>query len=298
LLPASTKVGSLTARCLAIWLLGVVCLGGRPAQAQPAAADSQNATTPVSAQQAAAQDNDRVLQLAEPDYRLVNLPTTLRLPFHGSNFELTHRFNGNLENGTLGEQASNLFGLDEGAVVGFEYRFAVLRHVQAAIYRTSFDRTIQFYGKYDALHQGAARPLSVSALISVEGANNFRDNRSPSLGASISRTVGDKFAMYATPIWVHHTAAALGVDRDTFFVGVGSRVRLLATVYAVGEVSPRISGYAPGEPEFAFGIEKRVGRHLFQLDFTNTQQSTFGQIARGGFPSTLYLGFNLARKFF
>ena len=26
--------------------------------------------------------------------------------------------------------------------------------------------------------------------------------------------------------------------------------------------------------------------------------ATYGQIARGGFPTTLYLGFNLARKFF
>src|ERR1700750_2362138 len=50
-------------------------------------------------------DDDAVLQPAEPDYRLINLPTTLRLPRYKSSFELTHRFNGNLRNGNFGDQA-------------------------------------------------------------------------------------------------------------------------------------------------------------------------------------------------
>jgi len=44
--------------------------------------------------------------------------------------------------------------------------------------------------------------------------------------------------------------------------------------------------------------KKRVGGHLFQLNFNNGQGTTFGQLARGGFADSLYLGFNLARKFF
>jgi len=43
---------------------------------------------------------------------------------------------------------------------------------------------------------------------------------------------------------------------------------------------------------------KRVGGHAFQLNFSNAFTATYGQIARGGFPTTLYLGFNLVRKFF
>jgi hypothetical protein len=69
-------------------------------------------------------------------------------------------------------------------------------------------------------------------------------------------------------------------------------------VYLVGEVSPRVNGYAAGDPEYAFGIERRAGGHMFQLTFTNSLSSTYGQIAQGGFPDTLYLGFNLGRKFY
>ena len=100
-----------------------------------------------------ADDDDAALVLAEPDFRVLNLPSTLRLPRHGSNFQLTHRFNGNLRHDSLGGNAGNLFGLDQGAAVGFEYRFGVARHLQAAVYRTAIDKTFQFHGKYDAIRQ-------------------------------------------------------------------------------------------------------------------------------------------------
>jgi len=259
-----------------------------PSQAAPA--------TPSDA--APPDDDDSALVLAEPDFRVLNLPSTLRLPRNGSNFQLTHRFNGNLRQGSLGRNAGNLFGLDQGAAVGFEYRFGIARHVQAAAYRTAIDKTFQFYGKYDAVQQGASIPVSLSALISVEGADNFQERYSPAVGLVVSRTAGERLALYATPVWVHNTAALLNVDRDTVFVGIGGRVRVSSTVYVVAEVSPRTSGYRPDKAAYGFALEKRAGGHMFQLNFNNGQGTTLGQIARGGFPNSLYLGFNLARKFF
>src|SRR5690242_15808036 len=93
----------------------------------------QTPAAPAPAQTAAAADNDdAALVLAEPDFALINLPTTLRLPRFKGNFRLTHRFQGNLEDGDFGYQLSNLFGLDNGAAIGLEYRFAVMRHLQLA----------------------------------------------------------------------------------------------------------------------------------------------------------------------
>jgi hypothetical protein len=288
------------ARFVSIGVLGLAFLDVHSAQAQSAPTPSPSTPSSSSASQsaAAAVDDEGSLQLAEPDFRVIALPTTLRLPRHGSNFQLTHRFNGNLRNGGFGQQASNLFGLDQGAVVGIEYRFGIVRHVQAAVYRTAIDKTFQFYGKYDAVHQSAATPLSLSALVSIEGGNNFQERYSPALGAVVSRTVGDRFAMYASPIWVHNTAAVLNLDRDTFFVGVGGRLRLSPTVYVVAETAPRAAGYKADKAAFAFGLEKRAGGHMFQLNFGNGQGTTFAQTARGGFPHALFMGFNLARKFF
>jgi hypothetical protein len=268
------------------------------------------------------QDDDAALTPAEPDVVVVNLPTSLRLPLFKGNFRLTHRFAGNLRNGTFGQQAGNLFGIDQGAIIGFEYRIGIAKGVQAAFYRSSFDKTIQLHGKYDALRQRGALPVSISALVSVEGTDNFQEKYAPAVGVVVSRRFGTRVAAYATPMWVHNTAASLDAiehsheagpapdapsgygtelshdHRDTTYAGVGGRLRFRGSAYVAGEVVLRASGYAPDKPAYGVSVEKRVGAHMFSLTFTNTFATTFAQLARGGAANTLYLGFNLGRKFF
>ncbi len=277
-------------------LIGNLCISALLAPVPLFAQDDDpSAAGPQHTEQA----DDAVLRLAEPDYRVVNIPTTLVLPRNRLSFELTHRFNENLARGSFGSHAGRLFGLDAGAVIGFEFRFGIARRVQAAAYRTSSDRTFQFHGQYDALQQGARFPLSVSALVSVEGVENFTDDYAPALGAVVARTFGERAAVYASPIWVHNTSALTDPGtRETGMLGLGARVRLTSSVYVSGEVTPRFAGYRPSEAEFAFGIERRAGGHLFQLNFANTTSMTYRQLARGGPPDTLLLGFNIARKFF
>jgi hypothetical protein len=278
--------------------LCIVAVSSAAAQEAQSASDPSGVQAAPQSNATTTTDDDSELVLAEPDFRVLNLPSTLRLPVRGSSFQLTHRFNGNLRQGSFSENASQLFGLDQGAVVGFEYRFGVARHLQATAYRTGFDKTFQFSGKYDAVRQDASIPVSLSAFVSVEGGNNFQERYSPALGAVVSRMVADRLAVYASPVWVHNTAANLNIDRDTFFVGIGGRVRVSATVYLVGEIAPRAAGYRPDRPAFGFAIEKRAGGHVFQLNLNNGQGTTFAQVARGGLADSLYLGFNLARKFF
>jgi Membrane bound beta barrel domain (DUF5777) len=263
------------------------------------------------------QNDDAALNLAEPDFVVVNLPTTLRLPRFKSNFRITHRFAGNLRNGSFSQQASSLFGIDQGAIIGFEYRFAVATHVQAAFYRSSFDKTIQLYGKYDPLRQRQSMPVSISPVVSVEGTDNFQEKYAPAVGVAISRQVGTRLAGYVTPMWVHNTAASLEAiahdhdggaqtesssgthaQRNTTYLGLGGRMRLGSSTYVAGEIAVRVQGYAPDQPGYGVSIEKRVGAHMFSLTFTNTFGTTFAQLARGGGANSLFLGFNLGRKFF
>jgi hypothetical protein len=278
-----------------------------PGQAAPPATDPQSGTPPsaAAAQTAPAAtqstqdpDDDRIVPLAEPDYRLVNLATTLRLPSHRMSFDMTHRFTGNLMSRSFADNASNLFGLDDGAAVGLELRYAVARHIEAAVYRTNIDKTIQLYTKIDAIHQHGGTPLSLSAQVSIEGTSNFHTNYQPGLSLILSRAIADRLAIYAEPTWVARTGIIAGLNQGTGFVGVGARARVGRRTYLVAEVSPRFTEYAPGPAEFGFGLEERVGGHVFQLNFTNTTSTTLGQVARGGLPSTLFLGLNLSRKFF
>jgi hypothetical protein len=251
-----------------------------------------------SAPMASAQDDDAALTPAEPDVVVVNLPTTLRLPSFKGNFRLTHRFEGNLRTGTFGQQAGNLFGIDQGAIIGFEYRVGLPKGAQAAFYRSSFDKTIQLHGEYGALRQQHATPVSLSALVSIEGTDNFQEQFAPAVGVVVSRRFATRAAVYLTPVWVHNSAASSHEHRDTTYIGTGGRLRFVGSAYVTGEIAFRASGYAPDKPAYGVSLEKRVGAHMFSLTFTNTFGTTFAQLARGGTANTLFLGFNLGRKFF
>jgi hypothetical protein len=250
--------------------------------------------------QQAAQDDPAAIKLAEPDFTLVGLPTSLRLPKFKSSFRVTHRFTRPL-NDDFGDVAADLFGIDSGAQIGLEYRFGIIPNGQIGIHRTS-NRTIEFFGQYDVVQQGKKLPLEVSALATIEGTNNFQDSYSPALGAIVSRTIGNVAALYVEPIWVNNTNALPKevVDHNnTFIVGLGARVRVRPTVYLVAEYAPRASGNDPGVSHAAFAIEKRAGGHMFQLNFSDAFGTTLAQIARGGpVERDWFMGFNISRKFY
>jgi hypothetical protein len=304
---SALRSGRLFSACL------VVSAVASGASAQSLSDPADSGTVPAAEPVAEVEHDDAILNKAEPDVVVVNLPTAMRLPLFKSNFRLTHRFAGNLRRGSFGDQASSLFGIDQGAIIGFEYRIGVAPRVQAAFYRSSFDRTIQLHGKYDAIRQHRSLPVSVSALASIEGTNNFKEKYAPAVGVLVSRTFGTRLAAYLTPIWTDNTDASLAIAHDqegdepaaerrnarqsTTAIGIGARGRVGASTYVAAEIVPRASGYAPGDPAYGISVEKRVGSHMFSLTFTNTFGTTFAQVARGGAGGTLYLGFNLGRKF-
>ena len=236
---------------------------------------------------------------SQPDFALVNLPTTLRLPRMKSAFRVTHRFIRPLGQDDFGSLAEDLFGLDNGAIIGLEYRFGLMSGLQAGILRTS-DRTISFFGQYNVLNQRSGDALGLGVLAGVDGTNNFRDDYSPAFGLAISRELGDHGAVYVEPVWVHNSNLEdlPGDDNSSFLVGLGARLRVRPTVYLTGEFTPR-AGYSPGVHQGSFAIEKRAGGHVFQLNFSNGFGNTMGQLARGGTSNdNWYLGFNISRKFY
>ena len=252
-----------------------------------------------SAQDQATQPSDRAVNPSQPDFTIVGLPTTLKIPKFASAFRVTHRFTRSLGSGDFGDLARDFFGFDSGAQIGLEYRFGVLNGTQIGIHRTS-DRTIQFFLQHHLVGQGRS-PVGVDVIATAEGTNNFRDRYSPAIGAVISRTLGRHGALYVHPIWVNNTNAFpsdLVNDNDTVIFGVGGRLRVLPTVYLVGEAVPR-AGYEPNSTYASFGIEKRAGGHSFQINFSNGFGTTLGQLAQGGNGNdNWYIGFNISRKFF
>ena len=264
--------------------------------------------------QAPSTSSPQVLNLAEPDFTLIGLPTSLRLPTFKSAFRVTHRFTRPIDCDTCSNSfVADGFGTDGGAVIGLEYRFGIVPNGEIGVHRTA-DKTVELFGQYGLLRQGADAPVEASALAAVDvnnvGRSGADSNYSPALGVIVSRLIGDQAAVYVEPIWVHHTnlfEQKTVANNDTFLVGLGARVRVLPTVYLLGEFSPRVSGYEPGVNQGSFGVEKRLGGHMFQLNVSNSFGTTLGQIARGAAKEVRsngttkqnwYFGFNITRKFF
>jgi hypothetical protein len=261
-----------------------------PAPAAPAPAQ-QEATPPPS---------DRAVDPSEPDFTLIGLPTTLRMPKFASAFRVTHRFTRSLAQGNFGDLLADGFGTDGGAQIGLEYRFGIMSGTQVGVNRTS-DKTIQFFGQQQLFRQQEGTPLGVDVILTIEGRDNFQEIYSPAVGAVVSRKIGTHGALYVQPIWIGNTNAFDLVaedDNDTFILGLGGRFRIRPRLYLVAEGAPRF-GYDPGITYASFGIEMRAGGHSFQINVSNGFGTTMAQMARGGYDKDdWYLGFNITRKFF
>jgi hypothetical protein len=273
-------------------VLALGCLAPGVLRADTGAAATQAPAPP---------DDDLDLDKVHPDFTVIDLPTTLRLPRHRLAFRVTHRFTRPLGAGDFGDLAGDLFALDSGAQIGLELRFGLFRGTQVGLNRTS-DRTLQLF-----LHQQVVREsragFGAAVFASVDGLDNFSDERTPAVGVVFSRSVGSHAALYAVPFMTTNVHAGHGEPQASrTLLGLSARVRLGDSNALVAEYSPRIAGQVYGAREsalLAFGLEKRVGGHAFQLNVSNGLGTTLGQVAHGGFGySDWFLGFNVSRKFF
>ena len=156
------------------------------------------------------------------------------------------------------------------------------------------DRDVRPLGRAAAGRRAAGRPRR---LVSIEGQNNLRldppagHRRRRSRGRS-----GTRLVLYATPTYVHnaHTdtlrAAARGARArsgdveehrqhdggDTFFLGLGARLRLLETVSVVAEVSPRAGRLHAGRAAWNVGDREADARARAAAQFRQQLQHHAG----------------------
>jgi hypothetical protein len=266
-----------------------------------AAAAQTTGTATGTGTQVQAEDPDQDLQtmIGEPDFTLGVLPTTLRLPKGKMSFRITHRFTYKINDGSFGEFLENGLGFDSSATTGFELRWGLAPGTQFIVHRTG-SRNIQFMLQQQLVAQREDKALSFDLLGAIEGQDNFRDEYSFVIGGAISRRMGDRGAVYVEPIGVFNaTPENPDSDRNTFVLGLGTRLRVGGRTYLVAEFAPRVSGYDGGTSIMTFGIEKRAGGHMFQINLSNAFGTTLTQVGHGGPANThWHLGFNLTRKFY
>jgi cytochrome c oxidase subunit 2 len=199
------------------------------------------------------------------------------------------------------------------------------------------DKTIELGLGYHLLDEAGKSPVALSVQTTIEGENNFTERYTENIQAMLERSVTHYVHLFFSPA-VHINANAQGRFNprpDEFFppapaaatfklgqhtgsFGFGADARIRPSVSLLFEFTPRIGFkmgqvvpiFAPGftsivgfrnnsEPEIGFGIEKRLGRHVFTLTFSNTQATTTSRYNSSNLllsPSNLTIGFNLFRR--
>ena len=273
------------------------------------------------------------------DYHVVNVPTPKRVPRHSLNVYFTHRFQQPIkplkdsDDDLLGLDSFAVSSL------GFTYGITDRLYAnvyRSPLCQTGLCKTIEVGLGYHLLDEAGRSPVALSTYASVEGDDNFRKRFTYNVQAMIGRSVTKYVNLFFSPA-VHINANGNGrfnprpedlppeLAADDFRLGThagsfgfGANARIRPTVSLLFEYTPRV-GFKLGqinavtddatgaviglendsEAEIGFGIEKRVGRHVFSLTFSNTQTSTTSRYNSSNLvlpPKRFAIGFNLFRR--
>jgi cytochrome c oxidase subunit II len=274
------------------------------------------------------------------DYHVVNLPTPKQVPRHSLNFYFTHRFAEPvrpLEDSGKDLLGLDSFSVSSfGITYGITDRLYANVY-RSPICQPGLCKTIELGLGYHWLSEAGRSPLALSTYASVEGEENFSNRYTYNIQTMLARSLTRYVNLFFSPA-VHINANGsgrfnprpgffppqlvdafrLGKHSGSFGFGVNGRIR--PTVSLLFEYTPRV-GFKLGqvlpvfdeqtgnfvgfenrsEAEMGFGIEKRIGRHVFSLTFSNTQATTTSRYNSSNLalpPSKFAIGFNLFRRLF
>ena len=234
--------------------------------------------------------------------------------------------------------SQNLLGLDSSSVSSFGVTYGITDRLYANVYRSpicqpGLCKTIELGLGYHLLDESGRSPIALSVYSSVEGDYNFTErftyNFQAMIGRSITRFVnvffspaahvntngGNRFKEFLSS---QPLISELRLGRHTGSFGFGVNARIRPSTSLLFEYTPRV-GFKLGEivPDFdpeigqlvgfkneseaaiGFGVEKRIGRHVFSLTFSNTQTTTTARYNSSNQalpPSKFSIGFNLFRR--
>ena len=217
-------------------------------------------------------------------------------------FIIGHRF------GTLNSGYNELWGLDFSRIrLGLEY--GITDNLTIGIGRSSFNKTLDVFGKYRFLRQSNASPITATVFSSLarnldQNANQEGIERNAyTWQLLLARKFNSNFSLQLAPTFIQRNRVATRQD-DNFLisVGIGGRYKVTNRVAIVSEYYPQFSSY---DEQFhnavAFGVAIETGGHVFQLHFTNAVQMNekgfIGETMGDFWNGDVHYGFNITRVF-
>lgn len=123
-------------------------------------------------------------------------------------------------------------------------------------------------------------------------------NISLNLQLSLAYQFCDRLSLMLVPCYSTNTTHGDPSNRGTFSLGFGGRWMVLEDISLIAEYVPSISGYKAPANGWGFGLEKKIGGHVFQVFVLNSMGLVADQFVPGGdLKSDVRLGFNIFRTF-
>jgi len=217
-------------------------------------------------------------------------------------FIIGHRF------GTLDSGPNELWGLDFSRVrLGLEY--GITDDLTIGVGRSSFDKTLDAFGKYRVLRQSKTMPVTITAFGSFarildENADEDGIERNAYTGQLlIARKFNSNLSFQLSPTIIQRNrVATLQDDNLLIAIGAGGRYKISNRVAFVAEYCHQLTDFSEGFfNAVAFGVDIETGGHVFQLHFTNALQMNekgfIGDTREDFWDGGIHYGFNIVRVF-
>jgi len=232
--------------------------------------------------------------------RLVNLPTTTTPGKGDFLLRISHRFSEPVDTGF-----NNLFGLDSYANILVSFGYGITDNLTVTVGRSRWWKEFEFSADWLIGEQGRAGgfPVSLALHGGLSLATLGEDNIKLSAALSLARQVTSRFSFVAVPAFATNTNH-WDIDSDgTFSLGLGARYMIFEDFSVIAEWVPVMAGYKDNENGWGLGLEKKIGKHVFQFFVTNafglttSQFVQGGDLGGGGFFEWFRIGFNIFRTF-
>jgi hypothetical protein len=234
--------------------------------------------------------------------RLVNLPTTTTPSKGDFLLRISHRFSEPVDAGF-----NELFGLDSYANILVGFGYGITDNLQVTVGRARVNKEFEFGADWLIAKQGLTgrSPLSLTLHGGLSLATEGDDSVKLSAALSLSRQVTSRFSVMAVPAFASNTNYdPLALDPEgTFSLGLGARYMIVKDLSVIAEWVPVLAGYKDAENGWGLGLEKKIGKHVFQFFVTNafglttSQFISGGDLGSGGFFERFRIGFNIFRTF-
>ncbi len=226
--------------------------------------------------------------------------------------KFTHRFNQSIDEGSFGDRAHDLFGLDTNADVTFGLGYAIRRDLQLSIARSNTNDTFEAAAKWVFLQQAPSVPVSITLRGGADWRTeeNLKDRSSFFAQAIVTKQFSHKAEIFALPTIASNAGRALDGDQSVAMfdyafnvpVGIAYMIRP-STAVVVELVPPNQDLDDDADLGWSIGLKRNIGGHWFEVLLTNSQSTMVDQYVTSTFQGAplnngdIHLGFNIERRF-